>query len=89
MSDRDKQIAREVHDLLLCARPERDDPNLIKAALFQSSVPGSSSNPLKDQTFLAIRNLQAAIEKGASADEGERLLLDAIQAAENWAVHEP
>ena len=34
MPNSEKEIAREVHELLLTARPERDDPNLIKAALF-------------------------------------------------------
>jgi hypothetical protein len=86
MSDPESQAARQVHELLLLARPERNDPNVIKAALFQSSIPTSSS-PLKEPTFAAIKNLQTAVEKGASAEEGEKLLLEAIHMAEQWAVN--
>ena len=86
MPDSEKQIAREVHELLLTARPERDDPNLIKAALFQSAVPASELSPAKDEVFAAIRNLQTATKKGASAVEGEKLLREAIRAAEHWAA---
>ena len=86
MPNRDKRTAQEIHELLLNARPQRDDPNLSKAALFQSSVPTSQFSPLRDETFLAIRTLQAAIQRGASAAEGEKLLLEAIRVAEQWAV---
>jgi hypothetical protein len=86
MPESEKEIAREVHELLLTARPERDDPNLIKASLFQSAIPASSLSPRKDEVFAAIKNLRTATEKGASADQGERLLLDAIHAAEHWAT---
>jgi hypothetical protein len=82
----DKQVAHQVHELLLSAHPERNDPNLIKAALYQSSAPTSPSL-VKDQTFIAIRTLQAAIAKGSSAEQGERLLMDAVHAAEDWVVH--
>lgn len=87
MSSSRKHVAKQVHKLLLSARPERDDPNLITAALFQSSVPTSPSL-VKDQTFIAIKKLQTAIKKGASADDGETLLLDAIHAAEKWTIQE-
>jgi hypothetical protein len=86
MPDSEKKIAREVHELLLTARPERDDPNLIKAALFQSAIPASELSPAKDEVFAAIKNLQAATRKGASAVEGEKLLREAIRAAEHWAA---
>jgi hypothetical protein len=36
--------------------------------------------------LLNIRILQAAIEKGASAVEGEKLLLDAIHDGSKWAA---
>lgn len=86
MPNSEKQIAREVHELLMNARPERDDPNLIKAALFQSAIPASELSPAKDNVFAAIANLQTATKKGASAVEGEKLLRQAIHAAEHWAA---
>ena len=85
MSDADKKIAQQVHELLLNAQPQRDDPNLIKAALYQSSVPTSPSL-VKDQTFIAIKTLQTAISKGSSAEQSEQLLMDAVHAAEDWVV---
>ena len=85
MANSDEQVARQVHELLLNAHPQRDDPNLTRAALYQSSAPTSHSL-VKDQTFIAIKRLRTAVAKGSSAEEGERLLRDAVHAAEGWVV---
>jgi hypothetical protein len=68
-----------VHELLLSARPERDNADLIKAAQLAQNSPSGL------QTLLAIRKPRAAIENRASADEREQLLLMGIRRAEAWA----
>jgi hypothetical protein len=78
-----KTIARQVHMLLLAARPEANDANLVKAAHLAEAA-GEPGNHLQLETFVAIRNIETAIENGASAAELESLLMHAIDMALRW-----
>jgi hypothetical protein len=80
----EKLIAREVHELLLEARPQGDDANLVRAAEITSSPDMIVHDVSKANVFLAIQRLRKAIADGAGASEAEDLLLDAISAAERW-----
>lgn len=87
MASGEKRIAREVHELLLSARPQSDDVDLIRAAQLSTLDDPSSTSPrdnVRTAVAVAIRKLQQSIEAGTSADDLERLLLDAIEAAERW-----
>ncbi len=83
MTDLAKPAAHEVHELLLEAQPHTNDVNLMKAAHVAETA-GVPRNHLQLETFVAIRNLRTAIEKGASAAEAEALLLHAVDVAERW-----
>jgi hypothetical protein len=85
----EKLVAREVHELLLEARPQTDDANLARAAEITSSPNLVSHNDFRANVFLAIQRLRKAIADGASASEAEDLLLDAISAAEHWVQAYP
>jgi hypothetical protein len=83
------EIASEVHELLLEARPQVNDENLARAAEITSSPDLIAHDDLRANVFLAIQRLRKAIADGASASEGEDLLLDAISAAEHWVRGHP
>jgi hypothetical protein len=84
----EKLIASEVHQLLLEARPQADDANLMRAS--ETSSPGLiASDGFRARVFQAIQRLQNAITGGASAGEAEDLLLDAMSAAEHWVRGHP
>jgi hypothetical protein len=85
----EKLIASEVHQLLLEARPQADDANLARAAEITSSPDLIAHDGFRASVFEAIQRLQNAIADGASASEGEDLLLDAISAAEHWVRGHP
>jgi len=85
----EKLVAREVHELLLEARPQADDASLVRAAEITSSPDIIAQNDFRADVFLAIQRLQKAIADGASGSEAEDLLLDAISAAKHWADREP
>jgi hypothetical protein len=85
----DRQIASEVHGLLLEARPQADDSNLVRASEITSSRALIAHNDLRAKVFLAIQQLRKAIADGAGGSEAEDLLLDAISAAEHWATRGP
>lgn len=86
--------AREVHELLLSAHPELRDVSLAKAAqLAYMQIASSESNEtvaysddFQGDTSAAIQRLRVAIAAGATDDEGEQLLLQAISVAEKWAT---
>jgi hypothetical protein len=86
MASHSKPTAHEVHELLLEAHPHTDDTNLTKAA-HTAETAGVPRDKLQLETFVAIRNLRTAIEKGASAAEAEALLLHAVDVAERWVEH--
>jgi hypothetical protein len=85
----EKLVARKVHELLLEARPQADDASLARASEITSSPNVIAQDDFRGGILLAIQRLQKAIANGASASEAEDLLLDAISAAEHWAVREP
>jgi hypothetical protein len=80
----EKLVASEVHKLLLEARPQADDANLVRAAEITSSPDLIAHDKFRANVFLAIQHLQKAIADGAGANEAEDLLLDGISAAERW-----
>lgn len=77
--------AREVHALLLEAHAHAHNVNLVKAAHLAETA-GDPNDHLQLDTFVAIRNLQTAIENGAAAAELEPLLLNAVSIALKWAT---
>jgi hypothetical protein len=85
MTEHAKSVAREVHALLLEARPEAHDVNLVKAAHLAEAT-GEPNDHLQLETFVAIRNLETAIENGTSAAELEPLLMHAIDVALRWTA---
>ena len=87
MATGERQVAREVHELLLSARPQADDVDLARAAELSAVDDPNMTSPreqVRTAVAVAIRKLRQSIEAGASADHLERLLLDAIEAAERW-----
>jgi hypothetical protein len=83
VTDAELLIAREVHALLLSAHPQPTDVNLAKSAELASGA-RRAEDDFRAVTFLAIQKARKAIADGASASEGEQLLLEAIRAAEHW-----
>ena len=80
-------IARQVHTLLVSAHPHAGDTNLENAAKLATTAiepNASGSIKLQQKTVLAIQTAGTTIESGASAANGEELLLDAVRAAEQW-----
>jgi hypothetical protein len=75
--------ARQVHELLLSARPQSGNADLARAAELASS-PQAGPQEISRKAFLAIQQTQQAMAEGASAADGEQLLLNAIRAAELW-----
>jgi len=85
MTSAENRIALEVHELLLNARPHADDDDLARAAelsKIDDPHPTSPRDNVRAAVSVAIWKLQECIESGASAADLERLLLDAIEAAE-------
>jgi hypothetical protein len=80
-----QKTGHDVHVLLLEARPEPGNVNLAKAAHLAETT-GLPSDDLQSKTFVAIKNVQTAIENGASAAEGEQLLMQAVSVAAHWAT---
>ena len=85
MTDHANSTAREVHALLLEAHPEGYNVTLAKAAHLTEAA-GDHSDQFQLDTLVAIRNLQKAIENGASSAERESLLLHATSIALKWAT---
>ena len=79
----ESSAARQVHELLLSARPQSGDADLARAAELASS-PQVAPQEISRKAFLAIQQTQQAMAEGASAADGEQLLLNAIRAAELW-----
>jgi hypothetical protein len=86
MASAEKQTAQEVHELLLEAHPQSDDVNLARAAKVTSAPDAFAKDEFRANVVLAIQRLRKAIADGASANEAEELLLDAIGAAQRWVV---
>jgi hypothetical protein len=83
----DLSIAHQVHSLLLSAHPQPNDLNLARAsqlAAKEQHEPVQPRDHFQADTFLAIQKVQQAMVAEAGADEGERLLVEAIRAAEHW-----
>jgi hypothetical protein len=85
MAEHAQKIGHEVHALLLEARPEPGNVNLAKGAHLAETT-GLPREDLQFKTFVAIKNVQTAIENGASAAEGEQLLMHAVSVAARWAT---
>ena len=81
MTDDDCAKARTVHALLSSAFPHRTDENLKKAA---DLLVKDGDFQEQKAALLAIQTAMAAIEEGASAAEGERLLIEATRQAASW-----
>jgi hypothetical protein len=84
MAGHARSIATEVHALLIEAHPQSKNVNLIKAAHL-AEASGEPGDPLQLETFVAIRNIQIAIDNGAGSAETGPLLLHAIDVALRWA----
>jgi hypothetical protein len=80
-----KEVAREVHELLLEARPQGDDVNLTRVVEITSAKDPVANDNFRADVFLSVQRLRKAIADGVSASEAEDLLLDAISLAERWA----
>jgi hypothetical protein len=79
----EKQVAQEVHELLVEAHPQRDHVNLARVA----EITAAKDHPLandkfRGDVFLSVQRLRQAIADGASASEAEELLLAAISSSE-------
>lgn len=86
MTEHSEATAKEVHSLLLDARPEAGDANLLKAAHLARTTGANPRDPFQLKTFVAIRSLQTAIDARASGAEAEALLRDATETALHWAT---
>lgn len=75
--------ARRLHALLAAALPHVNDGNLRKASDLALTMSHDDPQERKS-TLLAIQTAVVAIENSASAADGEKLLLEAIRAAEQW-----
>ena len=81
MTSDDFAKARTVHGLLTSALPHGTDENLKKAAeLLLMDGDFQDQKP----TLVAVQIAMAAIENGASAAEGESLLIQATREASSW-----
>jgi hypothetical protein len=78
MTDEEHSIAREVHELLLSARPQPTDDNLAKAYELADAERHTPIDGFRADTSLAIQKVRQAILAKAGAVEGEKLLLEAI-----------
>ena len=83
MTGDDCACARRLHALLCSARPHVNDSNLKKAAELALKMVHNDPQE-KKSTLLAIQIAVAAIENSASAADGEKLVLQATRAAEQW-----
>jgi hypothetical protein len=86
MTGHEHSIAHEVHALLQSADPQPPDAHLPRASELASAGHDTTAgyrDDFRTSTFLAIQKARQAIVTGASADESEKLLLDAIR-AEHW-----
>ena len=81
-----KALAKEVHALLLEAKPHRDDDNLAKAAKLASRGRPSEAEHPQTETYFAIMKVNKAIAADASGVDAEGLLRHAITAAQKWAA---
>lgn len=79
--DDDCTKARMVHALLSSALPHRTDENLKKAA---DLLVEDGDFQEQKASLLAIQTAMMAIENGASAAEGEGLLIQATREAASW-----
>jgi hypothetical protein len=87
MTDDENSIACEAHQLPLSAHPQPTDANLARASELAAAQHGRTVEPrdhFRADTFLAIQKARQAILAKTGAAEGEKLLLDAIRAAEEW-----
>ena len=75
--------ARKVYALLCLAHPHKGDDNLEKAVELALMAARGNFQEHKS-TLLAIQSTIAGIENGVGAAEGEKLLLQATRAAEQW-----
>jgi hypothetical protein len=55
----EKQVAEEVHDLLLEARPERDDVSLARAAEITSVRDPNANDDFRANVCVAVQRLQS------------------------------
>jgi hypothetical protein len=85
MTGHARSTAREVHELLVEARPEANNVNLVKAAHLAEAA-GTPGDRFQMETFVAIRNIETAIESGSGAAELKSLLKHAVKVAEHWAT---
>ena len=85
MTGHARSTAREVHELLIEARPEANNVNLAEASHLAETA-GMPSDVLQLETFVAIRNVRTAIDNGASGGELGPLLMHAVKVAEQWAT---
>jgi hypothetical protein len=75
--------ARRLHALLAAALPHVNDGNLREASDIALTMSHDDPQERKS-TLLAIQIAVVAIENSASAADGQKLLLEANRAAEQW-----
>lgn len=87
MTDDEELMAREVHTLLLVARPESDDRNFASAA--ELALSGNAHavrqrDDFKAEVLLAIKEVEKAITEGAGLFERKRRHRHAVNSAHSW-----
>jgi hypothetical protein len=87
MADYEEAVAREVHTLLLSAKPETTDKDLASAAeraSFEKDPKACRSDDFRAGAFSAIQDFRNAIVEGASHSERKRRLRHAVNCAHGW-----
>ena len=84
MADYEEDVAREVHSLLLSAKPEstgRDLASAAERASFEKDPRARRSDDFRAGAFSAIQDFKNAIVEGASYFERKRRLRHAVNSA--------
>jgi hypothetical protein len=87
MADYEETLAREVHTLLLSAKPESADRDLARAAelvSIEKDPTASRRDDFRRGALSAIQESRNAIVEGASHSERKRRLRHAVNCAHSW-----
>jgi hypothetical protein len=87
MADYEEAVAREVHTLLLSAKPEstgRDLASAAERASFEKDPRARRSDDFRAGAFSAIQDFRNAIVEGAGYFERKRRLRYAVNSAHSW-----
>jgi hypothetical protein len=87
MADYEEDVAREVHTLLLSAKPEstgRDLASAAERASFEKDAGARRNDDFRAGAFSAIQDFRNAIVEGAGYFERKRRLRHAVNSAHSW-----